>query len=142
MEGKQQGYLNVWGDTVDFKELLTGVFLGAALGYSSYIAGLWYLKSFHPGIEKGLLQGYALIFGVCGCLVIGVIAAKVFKAKRIFIEDDYGIDKNSALLELNLNLQQEAEYLKGVAPDVIEEMHKLGIYQLFTDEARNKEEGK
>lgn len=130
---EKQSYLTIWGDTVDLKELLIGLFLGAVLGYSSFSGSLWYLKSFHPDIAKGLLAGYALLFGIVGCLVAGVIAAKFFKSKRIFLEDDSSIDKQSVLLDLTLNLKQESKYLKNVPPDVIEEMRELHVYELFID---------
>ncbi|MDR3561342.1 MAG: hypothetical protein P4N59_07880 [Negativicutes bacterium] len=139
MQEQRQGYLTVWGDTVDIKELLIGLILGALVGYGSYVGGLWYLKIFHPGIAKGVLQGYALLFGIGGCLVVGVIAAKVTKAKRVFVEDDSSIDKQAALLEFNLDLEREAEYLKSVPPDIKKEMHQLQIYDLFADKVQRKE---
>ena len=126
-------YITVWGDTVNFRELLIGLLLGALAGFGSYRGALWLLNSTHPDMAKGLLMGYALLFGISGCLLAGGVAAKVFKAKRIFIEDDSSIDMQATLHELKLDLRRESEYLKAVPPDVIAEMHELQIYELFSD---------
>jgi hypothetical protein len=139
MQEERQGYLTVWGDTVDLKELLLGVFFGAVVGFCSYSGALWYLKTFHSGMAKGVLEGYALLVGVGGCLAVGVIAARVTKAKRNFIEDDNSIDKKEALLEMDLDLDREAEYLQHVSADVIQEMHQLQIYDLFTEKVKHEE---
>ncbi len=135
-------YISVWGDTVNLRELLIGMFLGAITGYVSFTGGLLFLQKFYSDLPKGLLMGYALLFGIIGCLIVGGVAAKVFKAKRIFIEDSSCIDMTTALRELNLNPSREAEYLKSVSQDVKEEMKELQIYQLFSQEKDHKEQRK
>ncbi len=125
MEGKKTEFLTIWGDTVIFKQLLLGLAGGAMLGYLSLMGGLVYLNKTQPNLGKALLMGYALLFGVGGCIIAGVIAAKIFKPKRIFYEEDTCIDKHAVLESLHVDIKQEAEYLKHVSPRIINEMKQL-----------------
>ncbi|MEN6412260.1 MAG: hypothetical protein ABFC84_05765 [Veillonellales bacterium] len=137
MQGGKKEYISVWGDTVDFKELLIGMFAGAMIGYASFAGGIWFLRQFFSSLPKGLFMGYALLFGIAGCLIAGGVAAKAFKAKRIFLEDSSCVDLRTTLEDLNLDLSREAEYLKYVPADVQEEMKELQLYQLFSKESDN-----
>jgi len=140
MEEKKSDFLVVWGDTVNFKQLLLGMVVGAVLSYASYAGGLSYLKHYHPSLNKGLLMGYALLFGVGGCVIVGIIAARIFKPKRIFCEEDFNLDKEKVLGELNLDLEKEAKYLLTTPRDVVAEMQELGLYHLFAGQ-KQREEG-
>ena len=134
MADKKRQLLNVWGDTVDFRQLLCGVTGGALLGYFSFAAGLRYLVKYHPSLQKGLAMGYALLFGVGGCVVAGVIAAKLFPPKHVYREQERSIDRSAVLQDLKVNMQLEAEYLKQASPKVIREMQALQLYDLFKGE--------
>lgn len=131
MDDEKREFLTVWGDTVDFKELLVGLVVGAIAGFVSYYGGLLAIKHLFPQMPQGLMMGYSLLIGVTGCLAVGVVAAIMIKPKRIFKEDDKHIDKAMVLKELNVDLEQEAMVLNSVPADVIAEMHKLGLYELF-----------
>lgn len=141
MQEKQQELLAIWGDTVAFKDLLVGLLLGGVLGFTSLKGGLWYLQNFHAGLEKGLMMGYGLIFGIAGCIAAGAIVAKKCKAKRILMEEEGGIDLESVLESFQINLQKEAEYLKEVPSDVITEMHQLKLYELFAGNLQHSKKG-
>lgn len=140
MHESNKKYISVWGDTVNLRELLIGMFLGAITGYVSFTGGIWFLQNYYLNLPKGLLMGYALLFGIIGCLIAGAVAAKTFRAKRIFIEDSSCLDMTAALRELNLNPGLEDEYLQSVPQDVKEEMKELQIYQLFSKEKDYKEQ--
>ncbi|MDR3561335.1 MAG: hypothetical protein P4N59_07845 [Negativicutes bacterium] len=142
MEKHKEEFVTIWGDTVNFRQLLLGLVGGAVLGYLSLIGGLSYLKSYHPGLGKALLMGYALLFGVGGCIVAAMIAGRVFKPKRIYSEEDRSVDKQAVLRELNIDLKQEAEYLKQVSPQIIHEMKQLQLYELFVTETNPQGGGK
>jgi hypothetical protein len=139
MQQSKAEFLTVWGDTVDFKQLIIGLTLGAIFGYVSFIGGLQYLKLNHASLSKGLLMGYALLFGVAGCVLVGVVAAMVFKPKRIFHEEDFHINGEMVFQELGIDQKQEAEFLKDTPKEVIEEMHKLQIYHLFAEKTCEEE---
>jgi len=134
METNQEEYLTIWDNTVNFRQLLLGLVGGALMGYFSFIGGAAYLKANHPGAPSGLMQGYALLFGVAGSVLSGIIAGIIFKPKRIFHEEGFQLDKQTVLKELNVDLHKESEYLKTVPPEVIAEMKKLQLYDLFTED--------
>jgi hypothetical protein len=138
MEGKVQEYMTVWGDTVKFRQLLLGLLGGALMGYFSFTGGSAYLKAYHPGLGTSLLSGYALLFGVGGSVLAGIIAGFVFSPNRVFHEEDFQIDKQLVLKELGLDPGKEAEYLKTVPAEVIAEMKKLQLYDVFADEPKAK----
>ena len=134
MADKKRQLLSVWGDTVDFRQLLWGITGGALLGHFSFAAGLRYLVKFHPGLQKGLTMGYALLFGVGGCILAGVIAAKLFPPKHVYREQECSIDRTAVLKDLKVNMQLEAEYLQQASPKIIREMQVLQLYDLFKGE--------
>ena len=138
METKQEQYMTIWGDTVNFKQLLLGLVGGALMGYVSFIGGTAYLEAYHSGLGKSLMQGYSLLFGVGGSVLAGIIAGLIMKPKRIFHEEGFQLDKQLVLRELNLDLKKEAEYLKTVPPEVVGEMRKLELLGLFTEETDAK----
>lgn len=130
---KKEEYLIVWGDTVDFKQLIIGLFVGSLVGYLSFIGGHAYLINNHSDLTKGLLMGYSLLFGVGGCLVIWLITAAIFKPKRIFHEEGFVVDQELVLRELNIDVKKETEYLKEVPAEIIVEMKKLELHDLFIE---------
>ena len=133
MSDRTETLLVVWGDTVDFRQLITGLALGACLGYLSFVGGLSYLSAVHGNLARGLLMGYALLIGVTGCVLVGVAAAWLFKPKRIFHEEGVIVDQSALFQELGIDANEERERLKSVPSDVIAEMRRLGIDRLFTE---------
>jgi len=134
MTDKKRQLISVWGDTVDLWQLLWGVTGGALLGYFSFAGGLRYLTQYHPSLPTGLAMGYALLFGVGGCIVVGLIAAKLFPPKHVYREQERSIDRSAVLKDLKVDMQLEAEYLKQASPQVIREMQALQLYDLFRGE--------
>jgi uncharacterized transporter YbjL len=124
----------VWGDTVSLSELIVGMLAGALAGYTAFAAALSYLNAYHSDLTRGVLMGYALLMGVCGCVVIGALAAAVFKPKRIVREEASVADTAALWRELRIDVRQEAQYLASVPPDLLAEMRRLGLLDLFIDE--------
>lgn len=131
---KQEKYVSIWGDTVIFKRLLIGLIFGAVLGYVSFISYFSYLKMYHADLSKSLLNGYALLAGIGGCIIAAIIIGKIFKPKRIFHNEIVNIDKQKIFNSLEVDVRKEAEYLKDVSPLVITEMKELHLYEMFVNE--------
>lgn len=132
--------LSIWGDSVDFRELIIGMVFGAIVGFISFYGGNKFIEASYPELSKGLQRGYSLLIGVGGCLLVGVITAKAFKPKRIFREDNLNIDEASVLRELGIDMEQEIAVLDTVPADVIKEMKDLGLYDLFYGSNPGKKE--
>lgn len=122
----------VWGDTVDLRQLIAGLAAGAVVGYASFAAAESYLFAYHDYLKPGVLMGYALLIGVAGSVFIGALAGTVFTPKRIVREGVPVRDRASLFRELRTDPAEEARHLASVAPDVIAEMRRLGILELFT----------
>lgn len=141
MTSNSRELLSIWGDSVDFKELLIGMLIGAIVGFLTFYGGTILMKSLYPDMGEGLRKGYSLLIGVTGCLAVGAGAAVAFKPKRIFREDSLNIDESTILKELNIDLEQEMLHLHTVPADVIAEMHTLGLYELFYGTKTTTKEG-
>ena len=126
-------YLLIWGDTVKFKDLISSLIIGMVFGSVSAQGGLWYLKTYHADMSRGALMGTALLIGALSCILAGAINAKLFAPKRVLIEGNSASDTLDAKLFIDLGLEPEleAEYLKETPPDVIEEMKQLALYDFF-----------
>jgi len=124
----------VWGDTVSLRELIVGMLAGALGGYASFAAAVSYLTARHGGLSYGVRMGYALLMAVGACVVIGALGAAAFKPKRIVREEGSVADTHALWRELRIDAGQEAQRLASVPPDVLAEMRRLGLLQLFMDE--------
>lgn len=83
---EEQGeYLLVWGDTVRGRRLLVGVVVGVACGLIGLYGGGWIVDAM--GVADHLIDVWALIAGILGCLAAGVITARLFSPARVIGED-------------------------------------------------------
>lgn len=83
---EEQGeYLFVWGDTVRGRRLLVGVFVGVVCGLIGLYGGGWIVDTI--GVADHLVDVWALILGILGCLAARVITAKFTSPARIISED-------------------------------------------------------
>ena len=129
--------VNIWEDTVDFRELLIGLAGGSALGFVAYSLSLRAFTAYLPGQAPGLIKGYALMGGIVGCVCAAVIVALLVKPKRNFRHADDGpIDRAALLRGLALDPDEERRALESASPKVIREMQDLQIYDLFVEVSR------
>lgn len=78
---KNDHLLEVWGDTVDSRHLFGSIALGVGLGVPAYLVAEWFFGDMTGGTAIG--RSYALVAGLVACFVAAVIAAKLFKPKRV-----------------------------------------------------------
>lgn len=130
---KIKTYAEIWGDVVDIKHLACAIVIGLTISLSFYIIGVRIIHSNYPTLAENLNKAYGLLIGMLGSLISAFISAKLFKPKRIVNEDNFvEEDREFVLRELGIDLKQEAEMLQTADQQVIDEMKKLGLYELFS----------
>ncbi len=129
-EQKPIKYTEVWGDTVNLKELVYSCMIGVILTMSLFLLGQ---KIFHgmENLEPSLADGYALLVGVVGCIGSGVICAKLFKPKRQVEERSEFEDIEETLKAAGMTIEEEAEALSKAHPSIIKELEDLDLYALL-----------
>ncbi len=124
--------VEVWGDTVDLKHLAWAIVIGIVISLAGYGAASRLLAASVATPE--LAKAYAMLAGLAGCLISGVICAVLFKPKREVIE---GRAADPAWRQEVLDrLVEQTGPLGSVAdlpPSVVKEMKELEIYELFAN---------
>lgn len=129
-EKKEKVLTEVWGDTVNIKELAISIILGVIFTMCFYLIGRKIFLSM-GSVEENLAKGYALFVGIAGCFIAAVISAKAFRPKRIVGELDSTTDVSEVLEYAHMTPEEEGEALTKVGPDVIKEMEDLELYGLL-----------
>lgn len=120
----------VWGDTVNLKELTISIILGVVFTMAFFLAGREIFYGM-DSIDESLAKGYALFVGIVGCFVAAVISAKKFRPKRVIGElNDIG-DIEDILEYAHMTVEEEAEALAKVDKGIIKEMEDLELYSLL-----------
>jgi hypothetical protein len=123
---------DIWGDTVNMKHLGGAMIIGVVLGFGFYWLGLQVIKAYYPAMQGSLQQAIALLVGIAGCLLAAVISAKLFPPKRTVTEQEFSADdRERVLLELQVDMAQEAEDLKTMSPEILAEMKELQLDSVF-----------
>ncbi|MCI1821840.1 hypothetical protein [Megasphaera sueciensis] len=138
---KQALLADVWGDTVNLRDLGIGMVIGMVISISCYLAASMLIKVQNPDLPDNLLSAYSLLFGIGGCVLSAVISARLFKPKRVLNEEEFSEnDRDSVIKELKIDIEREKEELKYLDPKVEQEMKDLKLYDLFagTDTAEPK----
>ncbi|MDE1180535.1 hypothetical protein [Paraburkholderia sp.] len=121
--------VEVWGDTVDIRHLGWSVALGVAISLGAFYGANRVLAAYVHDAAMG--RAYAMLVGLAGCLIAGVVCAKLFRPKREVVEEASDLASRDAVLD---QLAAEAGGLGTVAdlpPAVAAEMKELGIYDVF-----------
>lgn len=129
-EKKEKVLTEVWGDTVNIKELAISIILGVIFTMCFYLIGRRIFLGI-GSIEENLAKGYALFVGIAGCFIAAVISAKAFRPKRIVGELDSTTDVAEVLEYAHITPEEEGEALSKVGLDVIKEMEDLELYGLL-----------
>lgn len=123
---------DVWGDTVNLKHLAGAMAIGVVLGFSFFWCGLQAIKTVKPDMQPSLQSAIALLVGIAGCLLAAVISAKLFPPKRTLSEQQFSSeDRERVLTELQVDRVREAEDMKTMPDDILQEMKELQLDQLF-----------
>lgn len=130
---KQAPLADVWGDTVNLRDLGFGMVIGIAISISCYLGAHYVISVQSPDLPKNLVSAYSLLFGIGGCVLSAIVSAKLFKPKRSLNEEEFSEDdRESVVKELKIDLQREKEELKYLDPKVEQEMKDLKLWGLFS----------
>lgn len=122
--------VEVWGDTADTTHLAWSIAIGAAVSLTCYWAASRLLAAVVDSPE--LARAYAMLAGLFGCLVAGLICAMLFKPKRIVVENETG--QSAARLDALRKLAEDAGGIgpiHALPPVVVAELRELQLLELF-----------
>ncbi|MGO1398983.1 MAG: hypothetical protein ACTHYJ_10225 [Brevibacterium yomogidense] len=132
---EEQGeYLFVWGDTVRGRRLLVGVIVGVACGLIGLYGGGWLVDVI--GVADHLVDVWALITGILGCLAAGVITARLFSPARVISDDAHESGSIAAAIEELSEGRRGLGTLEDASALSRSELEAAGL----TDEFRNAED--
>ncbi|MCD6640665.1 MAG: hypothetical protein LT071_12220 [Nocardioides sp.] len=126
--------IEVWGDTVDTRHLSISIALGAGIATPTFLLGR---RFFTATVEdQTLAQSYALLLGLAGCLVAAVIAARLFKPKRIVTQEESTTGSRREALEAIAADGGEWTDPAVLPREVQDELRQLGLYDVVADAHR------
>lgn len=122
--------VEVWGDTADQSHLAWSIGIGAVVSLAGFLIASNLLQRAVSSPE--LARAYAMLFGLAGCVLSGVICAFLFQPKRQVVE---GGSVDSIWREEVLRALSDQYGDLGSVADlpqaVVQEMKELQIYDLF-----------
>lgn len=123
---RERQYLEVWGDTVDSRDLLGAIGLGLGIAVPVFVLAEWGFGELTGG--DPLARSYALLTGLAACVAAAVIGARLFKPKRI-------VDEGAATVGSRTEAMDAIEAEIGplgdpdeLPPATLEEVKELGLY--------------
>lgn len=122
--------IQVWGDTVNLRELLLASILGITLTLGFYFGGKLFFARFLTQAEA-ITKGYALMAGILGCVLSGAISARLFEPKRHIEERQEEAEINELLEEVGISREEEAMALATADRSLIQELEGLELYSLL-----------
>ncbi|MDO4766118.1 MAG: TIGR04086 family membrane protein [Eubacteriales bacterium] len=128
---RSKEYTKVWGDTVCIIELFFSGVIGILITMGIYL-GLNFALSNYTTLEPKIVSGYALMGGIIGCFISGLISGRRFKPKRQLIEGTERMDLQTVLEEAGTSIEIEREALKKADAETIAEMESLELYSLLS----------
>lgn len=121
----------VWGDTVDARHLVLAILVSSVVSLGTYALALWILAGILDSTQ--MAKAYAMLFGILGCLGGGTISAILFKPKRDVIEHVADPAFREQVVNDLLKEYGSLGRLEETSPEVLAELHDLGLYELFRD---------
>lgn len=106
--------------------------IGTGISVTGYFFASRWLASVVE--SKQLAQAYAMLAGLAGSLLAGVICARIFPPKRVVTEQDISSDP-AWRAEVLAELENQPGGLGRIAdlPAVVNELKELKLYDLFAD---------
>ncbi|WP_432728723.1 hypothetical protein [Variovorax sp. W6] len=122
--------VEIWGDTADLGHLAWSIAIGLAVSLAGFLVANRVLASTVGTPE--LARAYAMLAGLGGCVLSGLICAWLFTPKREVIEGA-GADprwREEVLAEL-AGEHGDLGSVDDLPPAVVREMKELEIHDLF-----------
>jgi hypothetical protein len=129
---RREHLAEVWGDTVDLRHLGGSIGIGLVVSLASFLLASRLLADRVDNVA--LARAYAMLAGLAGCVLSGVICGALFPPKRVVVED--GTADPSWRQQVLNELAAQSGGLGGMAelpPSVVSEMKALHVYELFAN---------
>lgn len=121
----------VWSDTVDLRHLAWSIAIGIVVSVAAFVAAGRWLRGVASSAE--LAHAYAMLAGLAGSVIAGVVCARLFPPKREVVEDTSLADpawRAEVLAEL-ANEPGGLGTLADLPPAALQELRELGLHELF-----------
>lgn len=132
MESSNNHLVEVWGDTVDFRSMLLAIVIGSVVSTGTFLLAKFFL-SFLSG-DTTLLNGYAMLIGLGGCLLSGFICSVMFKPARTVISSQEDNSENVKAFIVDL-IKDDPNYtsVNELPAEVKEELELLQLMSVFQE---------
>lgn len=125
----------VWSDTVDLRHLAWAIGIGISVSVAGFFIASRWLRGVVASPE--LAHAYAMLAGLAGCVLAGVICARLFPPKREVLEHSATHDP-AWRAEVLAELAEQPGGLGTLAdlPEAaVRELKALDLYELFAQPA-------
>jgi hypothetical protein len=126
---KRGQLLEVFGDTVSGTHLAWSIVIGCAMSLSAFLLASQVLTAVVASPE--MARADAMLVGLAGSLIAGVICAKLFPPKREVVEhatDPFWREEVLAQLVAETGTLGS---ISDLTPAAVQELKGLGLYELF-----------
>ena len=132
MEHSNSTLVEVWGDTVDFRSMLFSIVIGSVVSTGTFLLAKFFMSSVSG--DATLLNGYAMLIGLGGCLLSGFICSVIFKPARIVIssQEDNSENVKAFIVEL---IKDDSNYtsVNDLPSEVKTELELLQLMSVFQE---------
>lgn len=125
----------VWSDTVDLRHLAWSIAIGVVVSVAAFVAAGRVLRGLASSAELG--HAYAMLAGLAGSVIAGVVCARLFRPKREVVENTSLADaawREEVLADL-ANEPGGLGTLADLPPAALQELRELGLDELFASRA-------
>ncbi|MGP5436508.1 hypothetical protein [Psychrobacter alimentarius] len=132
MDSSNNNLVEVWGDTVNFKSMLFAIVIGSVVSTGTFLLAKFFLSSSFG--DTTLLNGYAMLIGLGGCLLSGFICSIMFKPARTVISSQEDNSDNVKAFIVDL-IKDDPNYtsVNDLPSEVKEELNLLQLMTVFQE---------
>ncbi|WP_443506698.1 hypothetical protein [Psychrobacter alimentarius] len=132
MDSSNSDLVEVWGDTVNFKSMLFAIVIGSVVSTGTFLLAKFFLSS--SSGDTTLLNGYAMLIGLGGCLLSGFICSIMFKPARTVISSQEDNSENVKAFIVDL-IKDDPNYtsVDDLPAEVKEELNLLQLMTVFQE---------
>jgi multidrug transporter EmrE-like cation transporter len=124
--------VEIWGDTADLRHLAGAIAIGIAVSLAGFLLANRLLAGAVRSPE--LARAYAMLAGLAGCVIAGLICALLFAPKREVVEGGAADPRwrEEVLAEL-AGEHGDLGAMSDLPPAALRELQELGLHDLFAN---------
>lgn len=119
----------IWGDVVDIRQLGMAIVIGAVISVGTFLIAVQILGSIASVAAIG--RAYAMLAGLGGCVISGVVCARLFAPKREVIETVADPRWREEAMDELVKETGSVGHAADLPPVTVDEMKELGLYDTF-----------